>query len=267
VPRVGAVDTVRIVGDWLAVVVAATDCAEVPTDVYLHEIADADAGDPEALRALAEIGLWRSLNTAVPYADLPISTEEQWQRARLDVAVRCGWEFIDNLERARHEVWRHPEFTGFPVHLDEIALRVRVIQRLTQHVQLFAAGEDLTQAWRDCEDELDAWDQFTSLVNAALQEFHVRVYVDRGGSKDDLGGVYPTVYNAAVLQLVNDLSAGTAFRRCANETCGRLYVRQRGRAVYGEYRTVGTKYCSNNCARAQYQREKRRRDKATKKGE
>ena len=61
--------------------------------------------------------------------------------------------------------------------------------------------------------------------------------------------------------LYDRLAEGAAPRRCASETCQRLFVRQRGRAEYGQYRTGGVKYCSRECARAQAQRELRRRRK------
>jgi hypothetical protein len=62
----------------------------------------------------------------------------------------------------------------------------------------------------------------------------------------------------------NDLAADVPYLRCANETCRRWFVRQRGRTTYGGNRMRGVMYCSNTCARAQYQREKRRRDRAEK---
>jgi hypothetical protein len=80
--------------------------------------------------------------------------------------------------------------------------------------------------------------------------------------KRDPNEVYTTLYSAAMLQLVNDLAANETVRTCANETCHRRFVRQLGRSEYGGHRRSGTLYCSSNCARAQYQREKRRRDRA-----
>jgi hypothetical protein len=108
---------------------------------------------------------------------------------------------------------------------------------------------------------------FTDVTGAALRNFHVRVSVDtRHEPAEDwnIGDVFTTLYSVAMLQLVNDLAENLIYRKCANEVCRRPFVRQRGRAKYGGNRMRGVMYCSNTCARAQYQREKRRRDRAGK---
>ncbi|MGX1762922.1 hypothetical protein ACWIG5_39560, partial [Streptomyces lydicus] len=73
----------------------------------------------------------------------------------------------------------------------------------------------------------------------------------------------PSILSVAFLQLYNHLAEDATIRTCANETCGRDFVRQRGRAEYGQNRTSGIKYCTRECARAQAQREHRRRKAAT----
>lgn len=77
----------------------------------------------------------------------------------------------------------------------------------------------------------------------------------------DLADRHLSVCSVAFLQLYNHLAEGASVRRCANQNCGRQFVRQRGRAEYGQHRTTGIKYCSRECARAQAQREPRRRRK------
>jgi hypothetical protein len=69
-------------------------------------------------------------------------------------------------------------------------------------------------------------------------------------------------YEICCLELFNHIVEEASYRRCANETCRRLFVRQRGRAVHGQYRIRGVKYCSSQCARAQAQRQFRRRKTA-----
>ncbi|MCW3032515.1 MAG: hypothetical protein JWM60_860 [Solirubrobacterales bacterium] len=66
-------------------------------------------------------------------------------------------------------------------------------------------------------------------------------------------------YEICCLELFNHIVEQATYRRCANETCDRLFVRQRGRAEQGQYRMHGVKYCSTECARAQAQRQYRRR--------
>ena len=59
------------------------------------------------------------------------------------------------------------------------------------------------------------------------------------------------------LELFNHVAAGNDFPRCANESCARLFVRDE------RARRRGMRYCSRTCARAQAQREFRRRKAAS----
>ncbi|MEU5810711.1 hypothetical protein [Streptomyces sp. NPDC047718] len=124
-----------------------------------------------------------------------------------------------------------------------------------------AANSDKEEAWpRDLthmRQELLSLkiSDLASTLNSALQCFSIGI----GGLEER----YPTLLSVAFLQLYNHLAEDAAIRECANETCRRAYVRQRGRAEYGQNRTSGTKYCTRECARAQAQREHRRRRRAS----
>jgi hypothetical protein len=99
------------------------------------------------------------------------------------------------------------------------------------------------------------------ILNAGLRGFSPFVWAH--GVTADLGEFGapfpPSAYGAACLQLFNDVVAGAPYRRCANPNCGRLFVRQRGRAEYDQYRLRGVKYCNYLCARAKAQRDYRKR--------
>jgi hypothetical protein len=243
------------------------DMAEVPAEVYLREFRDTPAGDLDALVELCSLGMIRTTSTTddAAYQDLPISSNELWVDALADMSELLPEDaHWDGDEDDRRNVWSG--VSGFPVHAAEVALRVRAVQRATDHLLAWRNREPVQQAWRDCDDEGEAWEHFTDITGAALAEFHVRVEVhhEQPHLLDEfpIGGPYPTLYSVTMLQLVNDLAADVTYLRCANETCGRWFGRQRGRTTYGGNRMRGVMYCSNTCARAQYQREKRRRDRA-----
>ena len=56
------------------------------------------------------------------------------------------------------------------------------------------------------------------------------------------------LYHLCCLELYNHIVEGATYRTCANEPCGRTFVRQEGRAEHGQHRTKGVKYCSATCA-------------------
>jgi hypothetical protein len=70
------------------------------------------------------------------------------------------------------------------------------------------------------------------------------------------------LFEVCAFELYNHITESATYHRCANETCGRLFVHQHGRAVHRQNRSRGVKYCSHLCAQAQNQRTYRRRRQA-----
>jgi hypothetical protein len=139
-----------------------------------------------------------------------------------------------------------------------------VLRALRRHVLAHAAGEAVAPLWPDARGDEEAWERFSWHANAALRVFHVRVSaVDQRGQHVGISGLaLPTAYEAAVLQLTNDLLIGADFKICAAEGCGRAFARQRDRSVHGYSRRSGVVCCSRSCANTQTQREYRRRKRA-----
>jgi hypothetical protein len=98
-------------------------------------------------------------------------------------------------------------------------------------------------------------------LNPSLTPFHVRLDSGRARQPWDL----PNVYQAMCLQLANHIAESVEYRHCRAEGCGRLFVRQQGRAKQEQHRVRGVLYfCSDTCANRQHQLESRRRKAAEK---
>jgi len=270
-------------GQWLLPNVHAWDnvfgpdsgLVEAPAELYLREFRDTPVDDLDALAELCKLGMICPLS---PYSDLPPPNDEQWRTMIVRFAHETGYDWRGDEEEREEVARRHLAEGVSPVHAAEVALRVRLMHRVTNHLLAHLDGEPVARAWRDCADEQDAWQKFADVTGAALRDFHVRVDFAPvevpagwpphwpGGSAHWPGMVAPSLYSVGMLQLVNHLASGETVHTCANETCRRQFVRQLGRSTYGGHRKTGILYCTNACARAQYQREKRRRDKAARGG-
>ncbi len=140
---------------------------------------------------------------------------------------------------------------------------------------------DMVSAWRAVQGELDheqhRWEcpiwQYQHEVEPVPWRGDGVLTVLESGLGDALEAFAPAVitnpdvplftdhwaFEIACLELFNHMVENATYRKCANQTCGRFFVRQRGRSIHGQHRRTGVKYCSAECAKAQSQRAYRRR--------
>lgn len=153
-------------------------------------------------------------------------------------------------------------------HLNDARTFLHVAQCLARHVLAARQQEKVVPAWagfyNDQITEQIAWTTFSSYLSRGLRAFHARVeFTLVEGMTEPLTTGVPRVglYSALCHQLFNLFVDEAPVMRCMNETCGQAFVRQVGRAQYGQHRTQGVRYCSKSCARSQAERQRRRRMK------
>ncbi len=217
-----------------------------PPDFHLFDLADVDLHDPKAIAALTErVGL---LTPWVPSDEPNDVPGKAYARS---LAVFCSVLGLPSpILSDRGD--------SFRVHFTEIAFRVQAVRRLVSHVAALSGGQPVSSAWRDCHTDAAAWDNFLSIINTALQPFHVGVTARLGDRQLYSGMSTPSAYQVACLAIANDLADRAPYRTCADETCRRIFARQVGGSRYYTRRD-GVMYCTPGHARAQAQRESRRR--------
>ncbi len=225
---------------------------DVPPDFYLREMG---AQVPQTDDDIAVFVKQWGRCTDHDYRDRPLGMA--WARQTVDYVLRYGprpskHSSSGGVATIREVIaddigggvvgWRDL------VHIEEIKDRLEASSWLAKRFVEWQTG---------VEREEKIWELFAEQLNAALSAFSVHISI--GPRSVVLPRI--TAFSVAALQLVNDLAAETPVRRCGNERCPvQVFTRQRGRSQYGQHRTAGIKYCSNSCARAQGERERRRRN-------
>jgi hypothetical protein len=108
------------------------------------------------------------------------------------------------------------------------------------------------------QDEAEA--ALFTLINPGLRYFQPRILASDFLELDSahLAAAAP-LYAICCLEVHNHILESASYRRCANQSCGRLFVRQVGRSAAGQFRRKKVIYCSNHCAQAEASRRSRQR--------
>ncbi|WP_219516154.1 hypothetical protein [Nonomuraea ceibae] len=178
---------------------------ELPSDFYLQELMELP---PWELEAAAIPDFYEKVD-GVPHGgvhrglvDLHVTTAQEAITTWLALQRPDGLDALVDQEATEEEVARFNAVPGnAPLSLEEFR--------------------------RLCLESRPA--DLRSIVDGALSKFSIGL---RG-----LSDRWPTVYSVSFLQLYNHLVEKTEFRQCANEPCGKTFVRQRGRAEFGQHRT------------------------------
>jgi hypothetical protein len=221
----------------------------LPPDFYLQDLRQLRLDDLEAVAELTRTyGVLFDEDTELPPSVNTLATDPE--RLDGDLVLSMSRNTINIYLEVAHEAidtWMALQTEG--------GLREQAAQELPDIKHRLAEQgvdpNDLTLEWW-MQEKID---ELSSTLNGALSRYSIGI-----GLPEERGS---TVYSAAFLQMYNHMVEGATVKHCANEPCGKPFVRQRGRAQFDQHRTEGVKYCSRQCARAQAQRELRRRRRAS----
>lgn len=166
-------------------------------------------------------------------------------------------------------------------HVSEAAARLIFMRRMVEHVDDALAQRATAPGWQrigfldlEREDafpgerplseehpETLAWYFFANMLNQGLTRVGPRLVPPDLDAAPYLGDIVDA-FTAGCVMVFNDLHERIPYRRCADETCGRIFRRQVGRSEGAFSRSEGVSYCSPQHARNQSQRERRRRARA-----
>ena len=250
------------------------DKVAVEPDLYLRGLRGLDVDDPEAVCAfvreygyVAQVG-WHDdpelSGTTYLHPDAHHVSRMEAERREDEAEDLPRHDFIESPRQVGHQLALIRDLTTLSLVMTEQMPRdeghALLHPTLTNARGIIEGFEDDEDMWNDGDEmEIEETHLTQQLIGHLLRDFHVTVNfrpVDNPWEMDAI------LLDAVLcLSLANDLADGAEFKRCASETCGRVFTRHSGRAKQGKYHMTGVKYCSVECARAQKQREYRRRQR------
>jgi len=268
-PPLRPLPSAEVRGDWIGWRIAsghARDLVELPADFYLRELMELDPGD---LEGVAELCRSYGKPFGWGFSEVNIESYDHTEYDRIKAIPEGGHAEGDPLWVHGY----HKDYVRLHLEIAQGAIRTWIALQteggVEELVEPGVTDDELRRIQEENADAGELWpadldnlrkllidtriDEFKETLNAALREYSVGI--------GDLSEKDSTIYSCSFLQLYNHMAEESVFRRCASETCRCVFVRQRGRAKFDQHRTEGVLYCSRECARAQAQRQLRRRRK------
>ena len=217
----------------------------LPAEWVFHQLADANLDDPATVTALLdEYGVigW-------PYFD------------RAEVPPESRVRLVQVGEPLRGRWWRERSDGT----LEDARWWLKTAWAMVNTWVRHRTGGEAADAWSHegfVDVRPDPWWRLQGALNEGLTASRPRIEYARPGFTTGLPQA--GLYSAACVDIFNLLVENPEPRFCANENCGRVFVRQIGRSIYEQNRKQGVKFCSARCAKAQAQRDLYHRRKAAK---
>jgi hypothetical protein len=234
----------------------------VPDELYLRELREIDLDDARQVAAFVAqygpLGLpdWSEL----PGAYLP----GQPQVLSLIDQVFAGYLAERGLSQ-RPQGLTHVEVFGVHARL------LRDLVRILEAHQGLLTLDEVEAQWESRWVTPEQWRSagmrealafMAECLHEPLRDFHARLEIREEPWPQHVLAAVPSLYAVLCLQLWNHIAEETPYRVCQRSDCGRLFVRQQGRAKYEQHKRSGSLYCTVQCARVvasrRFREEKRR---------
>jgi hypothetical protein len=266
-------------GGWISRELMSFDLRPPPLELHLREMREVDPASPDGLRGLCDL-VGAPLDWGQPWRG--VTSPRMLPHIAQVHAQRQADNLGDQLDLPPAN-WSSRPARAF--HVREVALRVALVRLLVDHVDSALSGADTAPVWQragffeedaltqheeaaselvgerplsDESSETVAWARFAEALNEGLSEFSPRLLTLNIESEPDTSDVV-TAYAASCAHLFNDLRDQVPYRRCADETCGRLFRRQIGRSKgINKPRATGVDFCTHRHAMNQSRRDRKR---------
>ncbi|MFE3495305.1 helix-turn-helix domain-containing protein [Streptomyces sp. NPDC059175] len=250
-PKVRQLEEVNVVDEEWITFFHAGQLATLPDEFYLRNLRDYD-GDSDLPEIAALVEEYGQL-CEDDYAEWAGDEFGKWEPRSIAAEKRIEYKKKYDVEilvpDSLLHLWEARPHLDFLRFIRDGWIIASATGSLEEYGQYFAdmphggSVESIVRHW-------------LNVLNAGLRVSHARVshpLVQEEGA---------TIFGASCVQLYNHILEGARYKVCMNESCAQIFVRQQGRAAKDQRKSEGVKYCSSKCARAQAQRELRRRRNA-----